>query len=106
MSSLDEGSSNNTVQQQQQTKKNVPSEKVVSVTLQDGFRNIVIDSSVGLVVGGLIGIVLARGGRTSSLRKSCAGFGAGIGAGSAWTRTSMNLEDTLQSFTASPKTQQ
>lgn len=70
------------------------SDRVVNATMQKGFERIVIQTTAGLVLGGLAGIVLARSG-SSGLRKGLAGFGAGIGAGAGWTRTSMNLEDLL-----------
>jgi len=41
-----------------------------------------------------MGVVLARTG-ASGARKGLAGLGAGMGLGSAWTRTSMNLEEML-----------
>ena len=44
----------------------------------------------------MAGIVLSRGG-SSSARKVLAGFGAGIGAGSAWTKCSMSIDDLLSS---------
>lgn len=61
------------------------------------MKNIALQTGAGLVIGGLAGIVLFRGGsRSGASRKIFTGLGAGIGLGSAWTRTSMNLEQTLQ----------
>lgn len=51
---------------------------------------------MGFVVGGLMGIVLARTG-SAGARKAFAGLGAGIGLGSGWTRTSIDLEEMLAS---------
>jgi hypothetical protein len=62
--------------------------------MQQGLENIVVYTGVGILVGGLAGVVLARGG-ASGMRKAMAGLGGGIGLGSAWTKTSMNLEDLL-----------
>mmetsp|Transcript_110562 Transcript_110562/g.165511 ORF Transcript_110562/g.165511 Transcript_110562/m.165511 type:complete len:87 (+) Transcript_110562:99-359(+) len=71
------------------------SEEAVSRTMQDGFQRVVAQAGVGLVVGGLTGIVLARGG-VSGARKVLAGFGAGAGAGSAWTKCSIEIEELLK----------
>ncbi|GKY90950.1 hypothetical protein MPSEU_000067800 [Mayamaea pseudoterrestris] len=74
------------------------SDQLVSATLQRGFERMIIQSSAGLVIGGLAGLVLMRGGGGSSAaRKGVAGLGAGLGLGSAWTRTSMDLEEMLGS---------
>ena len=48
-------------------------------------------TTAGLVIGGLVGIVLARAG-ASGARRAWAGLGAGIGLGSGWARTSIELE--------------
>jgi hypothetical protein len=71
------------------------SDQAVSSIMGTGFQSIAIQGTVGLVVGGMAGLVLARGG-ASGARKAFAGLGAGIGAGSAWTRCSMELEDLLK----------
>ncbi len=63
--------------------------------MQKGLEHILINTGAGVLIGGLAGIVLVRGG-ASGARKVFAGFGGGIGLGSAWTRTSMDLEDLLQ----------
>jgi len=70
------------------------SDSAVSSVMQKGLEKVVIQTSAGLVLGGLAGIVLARGG-ASGMRKAFAGLGAGVGLGSAWTRTSMDLEELL-----------
>ncbi len=70
------------------------SEKLVSLTMQKGLERMMLQTTVGLVVGALAGIVLARAG-ASGARKGLAGLGAGIGLGSSWTRTSMDLEELL-----------
>jgi hypothetical protein len=67
----------------------------VSVSMQEGFQAMVVQAGVGLVVGGMAGIVLTRGG-SGSARKIFAGFGAGAGAGSAWTKCSMTIDDLLK----------
>jgi hypothetical protein len=71
------------------------SDQVVSSTMTQGLESIVFQTTVGLVLGALGGLVLARAG-ASGARKGLAGLGAGIGLGSAWTRTSMDLEELLQ----------
>lgn len=72
------------------------SDDVVSLTMKNGLEKIVIQTTAGLVLGGLMGIVLARTGRVGS-RKGMMGLGAGLGLGSAWTQTSMNLEELFES---------
>lgn len=74
----------------------VSSDQVVPETIREGFEKIVANGAAGLVLGGMAGIVLARGG-ASNARKVLAGFGAGVGMGSAWTRTSMDIEDFVSS---------
>jgi high-affinity Fe2+/Pb2+ permease len=69
------------------------SETAVSLTMKHGLEKVIVQTAAGLVLGGLAGIVLARGGGASGARKGLAGLGAGLGLGSAWTRTSMDLED-------------
>jgi hypothetical protein len=70
------------------------SETAVSLTMKHGLEKIIVQTTAGLVMGGLMGIVLARTGRAGTgARKGLAGLGAGMGLGSAWTRTSMDLEE-------------
>lgn len=70
------------------------SDEAVSHTIREGASEMALRTGVGLLVGGSVGIVLARTGRTHA-RKIFAGFGGGVGFGSAWTRCSMNLEELL-----------
>ena len=70
------------------------SDEVVPELMKTGLEKMVLQAGVGLLVGGMAGIVLARGG-ASGARKAFAGFGAGVGLGSGWTRCSMNLEELL-----------
>jgi hypothetical protein len=70
------------------------SETAVPSIMKHGLEKIVIQTTVGLVLGGLMGVVLARTG-ASGARKGLAGLGAGMGLGSAWTRTSMDIEELL-----------
>lgn len=79
-----------------QTSAAVPSEEAVPKTMQHGLEQIVVSTGAGLLIGGLMGVVLARGGGGSGARKALAGLGSGIGLGSAWTRCNMDLEDLLQ----------
>jgi Domain of unknown function (DUF543) len=86
--------------QQQPPKPALPpasSDRVIPQTMQQGFQNMVVQAGVGFVVGGMTGIVLARSGATGA-RRVMAGFGAGVGLGSAWTRTSMDIDDILASL--------
>jgi hypothetical protein len=76
------------------------SDKAVSKVMQQGLEKMVVHTGVGLLVGGMLGVVLARGG-ASGARKVMAGTGAGIGLGSAWTRCSMDLEELLASSSQS-----
>ena len=73
----------------------VPSEEAVPKTMQHGLEQIVVSTGAGILIGGLMGVVLARGG-ASGARKAITGLGGGIGLGSAWTRCNMELEDLLQ----------
>ena len=68
----------------------------VSVKMQEGFQEIAVRATVGIVVGGMAGVVLSRGGG-SSMRKVLAGFGGGIGGGSAWTKCSMSIDELVSS---------
>ncbi len=69
----------------------------MSKTISAGLEKIAISTGVGLTLGIMTGIVLTRGGKSGgAARKLISGFGAGVGLGSAWTRTSIELEETLQ----------
>ena len=72
------------------------SDEAVSSTMRKGFEKIVVQTTAGLVLGGMAGVVLARGG-ASGARKIVTGLGGGIGLGSAWTRCSIELEDLISS---------
>jgi len=74
----------------------VSSDHAVPFTMRQGLETTIVKTTVGLILGGLAGVVLARTG-ASGARKGLAGLGAGIGLGSGWTRTSMNLEELLAS---------
>mmetsp|Transcript_14764 Transcript_14764/g.24412 ORF Transcript_14764/g.24412 Transcript_14764/m.24412 type:complete len:87 (+) Transcript_14764:179-439(+) len=71
------------------------SDEAVSNTMQKGLEEIIVSTGAGLVIGGLTGVVLARGGGASGARKAFAGLGAGVGFGSSWTKISMQLENLL-----------
>ena len=73
----------------------VSSDRAVSHVMQQGLRNVVLWTAGGFTMGGLAGLVLARGGGGTAARKVLAGLGGGVGLGSAWTRTSMQLEQLL-----------
>ena len=69
----------------------IGSDKLVDLTMKKGFEEILGKTAAGFVIGGLVGIVLARTG-ASGARRAWAGLGAGIGLGSGWARTSIELE--------------
>lgn len=69
----------------------IASDKLVDLTMKKGFEEILAKTTAGFVIGGLVGIVLARTG-ASGARRAWAGLGAGIGLGSGWARTSIELE--------------
>ena len=87
---------------QEQQHPPTTSDRAVRATMHQGFEKIAIQTAGGLVLGGLMGIVVARSG-SAGLRKGLAGFGAGIGLGSGWTRTSMDLEELLGGASPAPK---
>jgi hypothetical protein len=66
--------------------------------MQRGLQQLVLQTTTGLVVGGLAGIVLARGGGSTASRKILSGLGGGCGFGYAWTNTSIQLEQMLTPF--------
>mmetsp|Transcript_20067 Transcript_20067/g.28248 ORF Transcript_20067/g.28248 Transcript_20067/m.28248 type:complete len:87 (+) Transcript_20067:80-340(+) len=72
----------------------ISSEEAVAQTMRKGiFQRGTIHVGVGFLAGALSSVILARGGTAG--RKVITAFGTGIGIGSAWTRTSMDLEDFL-----------
>jgi len=82
---------------QQPKSASASSDQVIPETIREGFEKIVAQGAAGFVLGGMAGIVLARGG-ASNARRVMAGFGGGIGMGSAWTRTSMDIEEFMSSL--------
>mmetsp|Transcript_7988 Transcript_7988/g.17184 ORF Transcript_7988/g.17184 Transcript_7988/m.17184 type:complete len:90 (-) Transcript_7988:388-657(-) len=75
----------------------VSSDQYIPETIREGFEKIIGQGAAGFVLGGMAGIVLARGG-ASNARRVLAGFGAGVGMGSGWTRTSMDIEEFVSAF--------
>jgi hypothetical protein len=73
----------------------VTSDRMVPQILQTGLERIVLRTAAGAALGGLAGIVLARGG-AHGLRRGLAGLGGGLGLGSAWTQTSIRLQELLE----------
>ena len=66
--------------------------------MQTGAEKMVVQGTIGLLIGFSVGIVLSRGGAGSgATRKVLAGLGAGCGIGSGWTKTSMEIDDFLSS---------
>ena len=74
--------------------RSAPPEGVVTEIMKEGFQDMTIRTTVGLGIGLMAGLVLARGGGGNA-RKIITGFGGGVGLGSAWTRCSMELEEAL-----------
>lgn len=74
------------------------SDEKIPRIMQTGAEKIVVQGAAGLVIGLAAGIVLARGG-ASGARKIMAGFGTGCGIGSAWTKTSMEIDVFLSAGT-------
>mmetsp|Transcript_11952 Transcript_11952/g.27667 ORF Transcript_11952/g.27667 Transcript_11952/m.27667 type:complete len:168 (-) Transcript_11952:114-617(-) len=74
--------------------KTTASDQAVSEEMQKGLQDMLLSTGAGLVVGGLTGIVLARGGG-SGIRKMMTGFGGGAGLGASWQRCSISLEALL-----------
>eukprot|EP00542_Grammatophora_oceanica_P013824 CAMPEP_0194028284 /NCGR_PEP_ID=MMETSP0009_2-20130614/2300_1 /TAXON_ID=210454 /ORGANISM="Grammatophora oceanica, Strain CCMP 410" /LENGTH=86 /DNA_ID=CAMNT_0038667629 /DNA_START=200 /DNA_END=460 /DNA_ORIENTATION=- len=68
------------------------SDEAVSTIMKDGLETIVIQTGAGIVVGCLAGAILTR---KASGMKMLGGLGGGIGLGSAWTKTSVTLEEML-----------
>lgn len=71
-------------------------EEKIPRIMQQGAEKMLVQGAAGLGVGLAAGIVLARGG-ASGARKVMAGLGAGAGVGSAWTKTSMDIDKFLGS---------
>jgi Domain of unknown function (DUF543) len=82
----------------------ITSDRLVPQIMHTGLERIILHTAAGVVLGGLAGIVLARGG-ASGMRKGLAGFGGGLGLGSAWTRTSIQLQDLLLGSQPLPRSQ-
>ena len=69
-----------------------PSDRLVALTIQRGLQDVVLYTATGLLLGGLAGVVLR--GRVPR-RQVLPALGGGVGAGAAWTRTSVQLEELL-----------
>ncbi|KAL7545693.1 hypothetical protein ACHAWF_009044 [Thalassiosira exigua] len=78
------------------THQRSPSENVISDILKQGSERGIMYVTAGLVAGGLASIVLARGGGTGGARKIITAFGTGMGAGAAWTRCSIDIEEAVK----------
>ncbi len=76
--------------------KTLPSDEKIPRIMQTGAEKILVQGAAGLVIGLSAGIVLSRGGG-SGARKILAGLGAGLGIGSGWTKTSMEIDKFLAS---------
>jgi Domain of unknown function (DUF543) len=90
-------------QQQYPLYEDLPSDQRVNACIRQGLQDMLVQTSTGLVVGGLAGLVLARRGGGGTYRKFyAASLGAGVGLGHAWTRTSINLEQMMAPYMTSP----
>ena len=76
--------------------KPLSSDEKIPRIVQIGAEKMVVQGVAGLVMGLAAGIVLSRGG-ASGARKILAGFGAGCGVGSGWTKTSIEIDEFLAS---------
>lgn len=72
------------------------SDEKIPRIMQTGAEKMLVQGAAGLVVGLAAGIVLSRGGGANT-RKVLAGLGAGLGLGSGWTKTSMEIDEFLAS---------
>lgn len=75
----------------------VPSEQAIAYRIREGFQDMVVYTGAGIVLGGMAGLMLARG---PSARKVLTGFGSGFGFGMAWTNTSIRLDSMLAPYTS------
>ena len=103
--------SNNNNNSTPNTATTLPSDMIISSYIQKGLQDVVWYTSIGVVMGGLMGIVLARGGGsvgsvgpTTAARKIYTSLGGGIGLGTAWTNTSIQLENVLSSSSTTTTT--
>jgi hypothetical protein len=71
------------------------SDRLVTLSIQRGVQDILIQTTTGVILGGLAGIVLASRKAPPSVKKILPALGGGIGLGAAWTRTSVQLEQLL-----------
>ena len=78
------------------TQSKSSSENAISDILKQGSERGLMYVSAGLVFGGLASIVLARGGGSGAARKVITAFGTGVGAGAAWTRCSIDIDEALK----------
>mmetsp|Transcript_21534 Transcript_21534/g.32906 ORF Transcript_21534/g.32906 Transcript_21534/m.32906 type:complete len:85 (-) Transcript_21534:226-480(-) len=79
-----------------ESKPVVSSEDLVSHKMQKGLEEISLYTASGLVVGGLVSVVLARGGGSGAARKAIAGLSGGAAFGVGWARCSMDLESLVK----------
>mmetsp|Transcript_2307 Transcript_2307/g.3045 ORF Transcript_2307/g.3045 Transcript_2307/m.3045 type:complete len:83 (+) Transcript_2307:170-418(+) len=72
------------------------SDEVIHEAIYKGLGDVAMRASIGLGAGALASIVLARGGGSSAARKVITAFGGGVGAGSGWTKCSIEIEELLK----------
>jgi hypothetical protein len=71
------------------------SDRLVTLSIQRGFQDMLIQTTTGVVLGGLAGIVLASRKAPPAVKKILPALGGGLGLGAAWTQTSVHLEQLL-----------
>lgn len=72
------------------------SETAVSATISRGLLERGVQyAAIGFTTGLMASLVLAAGGRGTASRKAITAFGTGVGIGSAWTKTNIELEEML-----------
>ena len=76
------------------TKSSSSSDEAVGKAMTQGLEDILLHTAGGLVLGLGIGLAVAR--KNPTKLKVLAGFGSGCGLGSAWCKTSMELEEMLK----------
>ena len=71
----------------------LPSEQLPSATVRHGLELSLANVAAGAVIGTLASIVLVKGGGGTQGRAVILGLGVGMGLGSAWTKTSKEVEN-------------
>jgi hypothetical protein len=84
-------------------------DQTVDAMIRKGLERVCLHTAVGYIVGGLVGLAFVslskrsfkHSYRSSILRYCLTGLGAGVGGGTAWTRTSIEIEELLTASSSS-----